>query len=193
MNALVGIRYSRAGGAGRRGWATALVAFFAWAFAASAFAQTANSLDGVTVSRASSGRVVVRFQLKSPPVNPPASFSINSPPRIALDFLDTANGLGMTQRPVDEAGLRSFNFIQAGNRTRVVFNLNRPQSFETNVEGSTVIVTLNDQEAVKAGSDTVQRFAEAKAGEIFTELLGSNPYPDLKEAGYAFRAITLGP
>ena len=33
---------------------------------------------------------------------------------------------------------------------------------------------------------------EAKAGEIFTELLGSNPYPDLKEAGYAFRAITLG-
>lgn len=33
---------------------------------------------------------------------------------------------------------------------------------------------------------------EAKAGEIFTELLGSNPYSDLKEAGYAFRAITLG-
>ena len=33
---------------------------------------------------------------------------------------------------------------------------------------------------------------EAKAGEIFTELLGSNPYPDLKEAGYAFRAITIG-
>lgn len=31
-----------------------------------------------------------------------------------------------------------------------------------------------------------------KAGEIFTELLGSNPYPDLKEAGYEFRAITLG-
>ena len=33
---------------------------------------------------------------------------------------------------------------------------------------------------------------ETKAGEIFTELLGSNPYPDLKEAGYAFRAITIG-
>ena len=33
---------------------------------------------------------------------------------------------------------------------------------------------------------------ETKASEIFTELLGSDPYPDLKEAGYAFRAITLG-
>ena len=31
-----------------------------------------------------------------------------------------------------------------------------------------------------------------KAGEIFTALLGSNPYDDLKEAGYAFRPIQLG-
>lgn len=33
----------------------------------------------------------------------------------------------------------------------------------------------------------------AKTGEIFTKLLGSNPYEDLKEAGYEFRKITLGP
>ncbi len=33
---------------------------------------------------------------------------------------------------------------------------------------------------------------EAKAGEIFEMLLGSNPYADLKEAGYAFRPITIG-
>lgn len=31
-----------------------------------------------------------------------------------------------------------------------------------------------------------------KAGEIFTMLLGTNPYEDLKEAGYEFRPITLG-
>ena len=31
-----------------------------------------------------------------------------------------------------------------------------------------------------------------KAGEIFTQLLGSNPYEDLKEAGYEFRQITIG-
>lgn len=31
-----------------------------------------------------------------------------------------------------------------------------------------------------------------KAGEIFTALLGSNPYEDLKEGGYAFRSIQLG-
>lgn len=33
---------------------------------------------------------------------------------------------------------------------------------------------------------------ESKTGEIFEMLLGSDPYGDLKEAGYEFRAITLG-
>ena len=32
----------------------------------------------------------------------------------------------------------------------------------------------------------------AKTGEIFEELLGVNPYADLKEAGYEFRPITIG-
>ena len=31
-----------------------------------------------------------------------------------------------------------------------------------------------------------------KAGEIFQKLLGTNPYADLKEAGYEFRPITIG-
>ena len=159
------IRTTRAGYGLRKRFAIALVALAGLAMAAAASAQNANSLDNVTVSRASSGRVVVRFQLKNPPANPPASFAIASPPRIALDFLDTANNLGATQRPVDEAALRSLNVIQAGNRTRVVFNLNKPQSFETAVEGNTVVVTLNDQPVPAAGQETVQRFAEAKPSD----------------------------
>lgn len=31
-----------------------------------------------------------------------------------------------------------------------------------------------------------------KAGEIFTMLLGTNPYTDLKEVEYEFRQITIG-
>ena len=33
---------------------------------------------------------------------------------------------------------------------------------------------------------------EAKIGEIFETLLGANPYNDLKDAGYEFRALTIG-
>ena len=35
-------------------------------------------------------------------------------------------------------------------------------------------------------------YMQSKAGEIYEMLLGSNPYEDLKEAGYEFRPITIG-
>ena len=165
MSAIYGIRLSRVCAAARRGWAAGLLALCALALAGTAMAQTPNTLEQVSVTRGSSGRTVIRFQLKSPPANPPAGFSVQSPPRIALDFLDTANGMGVTQRDIAEPALRSLNVIQAGNRTRVVFNLNKPQTFETTVEGNTVLVTLTDQAAPAAQAVQVQRFAEAKASD----------------------------
>src|SRR4029077_18443597 len=90
-----------------------------------------------------------------------------NPPRIALDFTDTSSALSSNQRAVDSPTLRSLNFVQAGNRTRVVFNLNAPQSFETSVEGRDVLVTLADSGAATAGDQSqVQRFAEARPGEV---------------------------
>ena len=145
----------------------------AWVFAAlacfvsgTAFAQ-ANSIDALNVLKGPSGRTVIRFTLKAPPTNPPAGFAIATPPRIALDFLDTANGLGATQREIGDPALRSVNVIQAGNRTRVVLNLNRPQTFETQVDGNNVMVTLFDQsEQLDAKTQVVQKFAEARPGDI---------------------------
>ncbi len=167
MSAIHGIGLSGARAATRRGWATGLVALCALALSGMALAQAQpnNSLEQVTVTRGSSGKTIVRFQLKSPPANPPAGFSVQSPPRIALDFLDTANGMGVTQREIAEPALRSLNLIQAGNRTRVVFNLNKPQTFETNIEGNAVLVTLSDQATPSAQAQQVQRFAEAKSND----------------------------
>ncbi len=157
---------ARGAAAAVRSVAVALAATGALAIAPAAWSQ-GNSLDQISVSKGSSGRTIVRFQLKNPPVNPPAGFAIASPPRIALDFLDTANGTGATQKQVDDASLRSMNVIQAGNRTRVVFNLNRPQTYETNVEGNAVLVTLIDQsEKLDASAQEVQRFAESRPGDV---------------------------
>jgi type IV pilus assembly protein PilQ len=165
MSAKHGIGQAGAGAATRRGWAAGLVALCALALSGMALAQAGNSLEQVSVTRGSSGKTIVRFQLKSPPTNPPAGFSVASPPRIALDFLDTSNGMGVTQREIAEPALRSLNLIQAGNRTRVVFNLNKPQTFETNIEGNAVLVTLTDQATPSATAVQVQRFAEAKGAD----------------------------
>jgi type IV pilus assembly protein PilQ len=149
-----------------RAWRALAAAALALA-ATATFAQGANSIEQVTVAKGSSGTTIVRFALKAPPANPPAGFAIATPPRIALDFLDTANGLGVTQRVVDDVALRSFNVVQSGNRTRVVFNLNRAQTFETTVDGSAVVVTLFDQAGQQdARTQVVQRFAEARPGDV---------------------------
>src|SRR4030095_6547007 len=144
-----------------------LAAALALAATSAVYAQGANSIDSLTVTKGSSGNTIVKFTLKSPPANPPAGFAIASPPRIALDFLDTGNGLGATQRVLDDPAVRSLNVIQSGNRTRVVFNLNKPQTFSTQVEGNTVLVTLFDQsERLDAKTQVVERFAEARPGDV---------------------------
>jgi type IV pilus assembly protein PilQ len=149
------------------GACTWLLATLALIAAVPAAAQTANTIDSLAVSKGQSGRTLVRFTLKAPPADPPAGFAIGSPPRVALDFLNVGNGLGRTSQEISDATLRSVNLVQAGNRTRVVLNLNKPQTFESKVEGNVVTVTLFDQsESLDAKAQTVQRFAEARPGDI---------------------------
>src|SRR5437016_9840578 len=151
----------------RRVWSAAWIALCGLIVSAQAVAQATNAIEQVSVTRGASGRTVVKFTLKAPPANPPAGFAIANPPRIALDFPDTSSALPSNQRPVDSPTLRSLNFVQAGNRTRVVFNLNTPPTFETTVEGRDVLVTLADTGAAPADqAASVQRFAEPRAGEV---------------------------
>ncbi len=144
-----------------------LLALFALALAGHAAAQGTNAIETMTVSKGTSGRTIVKFTLKAPLANPPAGFAIADPARVALDFPDTANGLGRNSQEVADAALRSVNVVQAGSRTRVVFNLNKPQTFETRLDGNAVLVTLFDQsESLDAKAQVVQRFAEAKVGDV---------------------------
>jgi type IV pilus assembly protein PilQ len=147
------------------GGAAALGAVFVILGIGQALSQAGNSIESLTVSKGSSGRTVVKFTLTAPLANPPAGFAINNPPRIALDFPETGNGLGRTAQEVGDAALRSVNVVQAGNRTRVVFNLNKPQTFETQIDGKTVLVTLTEQAGLATDTPTVSRFAEARPGE----------------------------
>ena len=148
--------------AAMKAWMT-LAAAAAALVAGSVSAQSANSIEQVTVTRAASGNTIVRFELKAPPANPPAGFATASPPRIALDFFNTTSALPSNQRNVDDPALRSLQFVEAGSRTRVVFSLSKPQSFDTKVEGNAVVVTLSDSASAMAQAATapVQRFAEA--------------------------------
>jgi type IV pilus assembly protein PilQ len=130
--------------------ALALCSFSAFALDS---AESANSIESISAS-SESGKLVVKVGLKSAPQGQPAAFTISTPPRIAFDFPNTANGLGTSMQTFGEGDLRSANIVQAGNRTRLVINLAQMVGYDTSVEGNDVLITLQPK-GVGGGAEPV--------------------------------------
>lgn len=137
-------------------------------FGAQAQADAQNSITALSV-RTGNGTTVIKVELAQPLANLPAGFAINTPPRIAFDFPNTANGLGKSVQDFNEGDLRSANIVQAGSRTRLVVNLNQMLTYDTKIEGNNLQITLHDKPADMAASSTA-RFAEARQGTQQHEL-----------------------
>ncbi len=120
-----------------------------------------NSIEAVDYSALQGGKLLITLKLKHALNMPPAGFTVNNPPRIALDLLDTANGLGKNSINVGEGVLRNLNIVQAGSRTRLVINLSKPAGYETKVAGNTLLITLQATEATGVTSNMSAKFAEA--------------------------------
>jgi type IV pilus assembly protein PilQ len=127
-------------------------------------AATPNGVESINVSAAPGGKVIVKITLKEALTNPPAAFTVNNPPRLALDLPDTTNNLGKNALEIGEGDLRSVNVIQAGNRTRLVMNLSRPVLYDTKLDGKDLLVTLQSGQGSAAPSGTTAKFAEGKSG-----------------------------
>jgi type IV pilus assembly protein PilQ len=123
-----------------------------------------NSIQSISASNEPGGKVMITVGMKSAPSALPATFTINTPPRIAFDFPNTENGLGKSTQEFGEANLRSANIVQAGNRTRLVVNLTEMLSFESRVDGNNLLITLQRKE-VTSGAAAPALFAEARPGK----------------------------
>ncbi len=129
---------------------------------AQAETDTQNSIVGINASPADDGVTVVKVEMSQPLVNPPVGFTIATPPRIALDFPNTSNKLGKSAQDFSFGDLRSANIIQAGNRSRVVINLNHMLNYDTKVDGNNLLISLKSKVVEQSASTSV--FAEAKPG-----------------------------
>jgi type IV pilus assembly protein PilQ len=129
-----------------------------------AYAQ-ANSIESINVSPVTGGKVVVRVTLKQAPASPPAGFAVNNPPRIAFDFPNTSSALGRSTQEVSEGELRSINVVQAGDRTRLVLNLSRATTYDTQIDGRALLITLQGAAAAQSPAGVTTHFAEVKPGD----------------------------
>jgi type IV pilus assembly protein PilQ len=106
-------------------------------------AMAANTLQDVSASPLPGGKVQVTLTFSGPAATPQA-FSTNTPPRIALDFADTDNGLSQRSVAVNEGTAQSVSAVSASGRTRVVVALSQPSPYVTSVAGNKVVVTIGD-------------------------------------------------
>ncbi len=137
-------------------------AFLAFAFAlatASSFAQTAIQAVSGSIQ---GGVEVVKIDLTQELSAVPASFSIQSPARIALDFPGVFNAMGRSTVEINQGNLKSVNVVQAGERTRVVLNLKQATNYKAQLQGKTLLVVLDAVAPLVSEAVVAPLFAENK-------------------------------
>ena len=143
-------------------WRARLAAFaLVWAVPALALAE--NTIQSIT-STQQGGADVVRIEMSEPLSAPPTGFSIQTPPRVALDLPGVANGLGRSVVDVNQGNLRSVAIAQGGDRTRLVLNLRQSASYRTELQGKALLVVLENASApgVAASTGDAVHFAAAQ-------------------------------
>jgi type IV pilus assembly protein PilQ len=122
-------------------WRAGLVAFvFGCSLPLAAWAQ--NAIQSITSSQ-QAGTEVVRIQLKEALQTVPVGFSVQTPPRIAIDLPGVGNELGRSAIEINQGNLRSVSVAQAGERTRLVLNLKAASSYRAQLEGRALVLILD--------------------------------------------------
>ncbi|MCZ8253781.1 MAG: type IV pilus secretin PilQ [Hylemonella sp.] len=131
---------------------------------------TSAAASGMPIIQAVSGSLqggveVVKIDLSQPLKAVPNGFSIKSPAKIALDFAGVGNVMGRSTIDVNQGNLQSINMIPAGDRTRVVLNLRQATNYKAELQGQSLLVTLEPVAATASPAGPAPAFAENKSRE----------------------------
>src|SRR5512139_3841065 len=112
-----------------------------------------NTIQAITSSQ-QGGSEVVRIELAEPLGAVPAGFTVQAPPRVALDLPGIGNSLGRSTVEINQGNLRSVSVAQAGDRTRLVFNLKQAANYRAEVQGKVLVVVLEGAGATATAGAT---------------------------------------
>jgi type IV pilus assembly protein PilQ len=166
----------------------------------SAWAQ--NAIQSINSSQ-QAGSEVIRIELSEALSAVPAGFTVQTPPRIALDLPGVSNALGRSNVEINQGNVRSVNIAQGGERTRLVLNLKQASNYRAQLQGKVLLVILDGAAAAvpsAAGAEPV-RFAESQnqsalslkgidfrrgqdgAGRVVVELPNTQVGVDIRQQG----------
>jgi len=103
----------------------------------------ANRIKSIRHTTLPGGRVQVNVSMARPPEEP-GQFSTNQPPRLAFDFFNTRSDLDSPVTRIGTGAVESIATVEAGNRTRLVFNLVRPVPFDTEITDDGIVFVIQN-------------------------------------------------
>lgn len=124
---------------------------FAFAMLAS-WGVHASQLEAINYNVLPGDKVQLRMTYSDVPPTP-QEFTTANPARISMDFAGVDSGLNFKTKDIGVGVVNSVTAIQAQNRTRVVINLSELVSYNSQIEGTDYVVTL-DQGSVAGSSDS---------------------------------------
>lgn len=110
-----------------------------------------NAIQSINSSQ-QAGSDIIRIELAQPLATAPNGFSVQTPPRVAIDLPGVTNALGKSSVDVNQGNLRSINVAQSGERTRLVLNLKQPANYQLQLEGKILLVVLDAPTAAPVAS-----------------------------------------
>ena len=110
--------------------------------AASPLAWAQGVIESISSSQ-QAGADVVRIQLSEPLAALPTGFSVQTPPRIAIDLPGVKNATGRPSVEVNQGNLRSVAIAQGEDRTRLVLNLRQAANYRAQLDGKTLVLVVD--------------------------------------------------
>jgi type IV pilus assembly protein PilQ len=155
-------------------WRSRALAFAVF-LGASASAMAQNAIQSID-STQQAGSEVVRIEMAEPLAAVPAGFTIQTPPRIAIDLPGVTNALGKSSIEMNQGNLRSVNVAQSGERTRLVLNLKKASNYRAELQGKVLLVVIDSAAPPAANPSAVAATAAAGQPPVhFAESLNRNP------------------
>ena len=106
------------------------------------------------------GTDVVRVELSEALTAVPAGFAVQAPPRVAIDLPGVTNASGKSSVEVNQGNVRSVSLASSGDRTRLVLNLKVPSSYRAELQGKSLLISLDSANAPAAAAATAPAAAE---------------------------------
>jgi type IV pilus assembly protein PilQ len=177
---------------------------FALTAGASISAWAQNAIQSINSSQ-QAGADVIRVELSEPLAELPLGFTVQTPPRIAIDLPGIGNAMGKSVVDVNQGNLRSVSVAQSGERTRLVLNLRQAAGYRAELQGKVLVLVIDQATPPAAAQSPTQpapvHFAESLnrsqlplrdidfrrgadgAGRVVVELASNQVGVDIRQQG----------